>query len=68
LKNLIGNLRFFVQEQAGMFRYEAGDRYNLFEAETLRNQIRAAGFDDCFIVPYYDNKRISMQEAKQIQP
>lgn len=68
LKNLIGNLRFFVQDQAGMYRYEAGDRYNLFEAETLRNQIRAAGFDDCFIVPYYDDKRISMQEAKQLQP
>lgn len=68
LKATVRNIRFFVHSAPGLFRYEAGERFNLSEAALLRNQIRAAGFTDSFIVPYYDGKRISMEEAKQLQP
>lgn len=68
LKATVRNIRFFVHSAQGLFRYEAGERFNLSEAASLRNQIRAAGFTDSFVVPYYDGQRISMDEAKQLQP
>ncbi len=67
LKLTVPNIRFFVQEQNGIYRYEAGERPRFIEAEILRNQVRAAGFPDCFIVPYYNGNRISIQEAKQLE-
>lgn len=68
LSKSIPGLRFYVHDQNGMYRYEAGDRYTEEGAEALRNQIIAGGFKDCFIVPYYDGKRIGMTEAKRLQP
>lgn len=65
LKNNIAGIVFYVQEQTGVYRYEAGDRFSIEEADALRNQVSAAGFPDCFVVPYLNGKRISMQEAKQ---
>lgn len=68
LKAIIPQSRFYVNEANNLYRYEVGDRLGLQAAETLKNQILSAGFEDCFIVPYYQGKRITMEEAKQIQP
>lgn len=68
LKNAIDELQFHVLEQAGIYRYEAGDRYTLSAAEALKNKIAAAGFPDCFIVPYIDGKKVSMQQANEFMP
>lgn len=68
LKAIIPDARFYVQPVNGIYRYEIGDRQNLSAAESLKNQVLAAGFADCFIVPYHNGKRISMEEAKQIKP
>lgn len=68
LKNAINGLQFHVSNQNGIYRYEAGDRYSLPEAEALRNKIAAAGFPDCFLVPYIDGNRVSMQQAKDFRP
>lgn len=68
LKAIIPDAQFYVQPVNGIYRYEIGDRQNLSAAEALKNQIMAAGFADCFIVPYHNGKRISMEEAKQIKP
>ncbi len=68
LKNAISGLQFHVSDQNGIYRYEAGDRYSLPEAEALRNKIAAAGFPDCFLVPYIDGNRVSLQQAKDFRP
>jgi outer membrane protein OmpA-like peptidoglycan-associated protein len=68
LSKSIPNLRFFVHDQNGLYRYEAGERYTEDSAEALKHQIIAGGFVDCFIVPYLNGNRISIQEAKQIKP
>ncbi len=68
LKAIIPDARFYVNATNNIFRYEIGDRQNLSTAEALKNQVLAAGFADCFIVPYHNGKRITMEEAKQIKP
>lgn len=68
LRTTIPDLKFYVQPQEQLFRYEAGDRYQLSEAEALRNLIRSAGFADCFIVPYIDGQRVTIQQAREFQP
>jgi len=64
LKTVIPGIRFSVNQSGSLYRYEAGDSYRLAEAESLKSQIVAAGFTDCFIVPYYAGERISMEQAK----
>lgn len=68
LKNVVPNLSFYIQEQGAIYRYEAGDRYTLSEAEALRTMIRLAGFNDSFIVPYIDQQRVTIQQAKDFIP
>ncbi len=68
LKQMIADLRFFVHEQGTLYRYEAGDRLKLEDAEALRNMIRSAGFPDSFIVPYIDQQKVTMQQAKDFEP
>ncbi len=68
LKGMLDNIRFTEHQQGGVFRYEVGDRYSISEAEVLRNRIRNAGFPDAFVVPYIDNVRVSLQQAKDFRP
>lgn len=68
LKQNVNGITFTVHHQGQVFRYEAGDRFTLAEAEALRNQIKTAGYSDCFIVPYIDHKRVSLQQAKDFKP
>ncbi|HMM10569.1 MAG TPA: OmpA family protein [Bacteroidales bacterium] len=68
ITNLAGGVRIIEEESGLLYRYEAGDRITLPEAEALRNQIRAAGFSDSFVVPYIDNQRVTMQQAREFKP
>lgn len=68
LKGMLDNIQFTEHQQAEVFRYEVGDRFSISEAEVLRNRIRKAGFPDAFIVPYIDNERVSLQQAKDFRP
>lgn len=68
LKTMLPDLQFYVQEQGKTYKYEAGNRSSLAEAEALRNMIRNAGFQDCFIVPYIDGERVTIQQAKDFKP
>lgn len=68
LRQLLGDLQFFETYADGIYRYEAGLRYSLSAAEALRNGIRAAGFSDAFVVPYINQQRVSLQQARDYQP
>ena len=50
----------------GMYRYTSGEISNFNEAINLQNQVRKMGFKDAFIVAFYKNERISLEEAKKI--
>ncbi len=57
----------FVNEEGGMYRYEAGSRYSLNEVNKLKRELRSLGYNDCFVVAYHNGERISMSEAKRIE-
>jgi len=68
LRQLVDNISFYEFTAGELYRYEVGDRYSFAEAEALRNRIRSAGFPDSFIVPYIDNQRVTIQQARDFRP
>ncbi len=54
-----------VNDDGNVYRYEAGSRSTLNEVSKLKRELRSLGYADCFVVPYYNGKRISMNEAKK---
>ncbi len=50
----------------GFIRYTAGT-FRSFKAATIaKDKIRQMGYPDAFVVPYYNGKRISMDQADQV--
>lgn len=68
LRQLVDNISFYEFTTGELYRYEVGNRYSFAEAEALRNRIRTAGFPDSFIVPYIDNQRVTIQQARDFRP
>jgi phosphoribosyl-ATP pyrophosphohydrolase len=67
LKRKIPELKIFVKPYGKLFKYEAGETMSLSDAKVLRNIIKKSGYKDCFIVPYYKNRKISVQEAETLE-
>ncbi|MEK6616107.1 MAG: SPOR domain-containing protein, partial [Bacteroidota bacterium] len=42
----------------GIYKYTAGDLKSIDEAKKLKAELRAKGYKDCFLVPFYGNKRV----------
>ncbi|MFA5196562.1 MAG: OmpA family protein, partial [Bacteroidales bacterium] len=55
-----------VYKNKGLYKYTWGATNSLGEAEVLKKQMQKKGFNDAFIVPFYKNKRIPMDEALQM--
>ncbi len=55
-----------VYRESGKIKYIIGTAGNLDEAKTLQNKVKAQGFKDAFIVPFYKGERISYEEARRI--
>ncbi len=67
------NDKFFdkikVQEKLedGIFKYYVGGEIDKNSADLLKFKMRKDGFKGAFVVPFYNEKRISMKEALDIQ-
>jgi len=55
-----------MYEHDGLFKYTTGNKNNLDEAIKLKHRLKNEGYDDIFIVAFYKEKRISIEEAKEI--
>lgn len=55
-----------VFQEGGWFKYTFGEASNLNEAKDLQNKAKKAGFTDCFIVAFYQGKKISLTEAQKL--
>lgn len=50
----------------GMYRYISGKTEFYEEALKLQSQARSLGFKDAFLIAFYQGKRITLKEAKEI--
>lgn len=55
-----------MYEHNGLFKYTTGNKTNLDEAIKLKQKLKKDGYNDIFIVAFYQEKRISIDEAKSI--
>ncbi len=67
LKKLSGEPISFVEE-SGLYKYRLGPFATLEEAVKKQGEIRTLGFSDAFVIALKDNERISVEEAKTLQP
>jgi tetratricopeptide (TPR) repeat protein len=54
-------------DENGVVVYTTGYLTNLEDAEKMRNQIKQEGIEDAIIVPYFNGKRITLEQAKKIE-
>ena len=50
----------------GVIRYMTGDFKNTSEAAAYKEELIKTGFPDAFLVAYYANQRVTMQEIAEI--
>ncbi len=60
------NVDIFINSSGNIHRYELGERSTITEIRKLKRQLSGLGYQDCFITAYYNNEKISMDEARNI--
>jgi N-acetylmuramoyl-L-alanine amidase len=61
------NLNAYEEIINGTYKYYVGNAYNKVSADNLKFKMREKGFKGAFVVAFYQDKRISMQEALDLQ-
>ncbi len=54
-------------DEKGVVVYTTGNLSNFDDALKMQNQVRQEGVEDAFVVPYFNGKRITLKEAKEIE-
>ena len=54
-------------DDRGVVVYTTGNLTRLEDAVKMQNQVRQEGIEDAFVVPYFNGKRITLEEAKKIE-
>ncbi|MGM0621273.1 MAG: tetratricopeptide repeat protein [Bacteroidota bacterium] len=54
-------------DEDGVVVYTTGNLSNLDDAIKMQNQVRQEGIEDAFVVPYFNGKRITLEQAKKIE-
>ncbi|HPF51589.1 MAG TPA: hypothetical protein PK335_08430, partial [Draconibacterium sp.] len=54
-------------DDRGVVVYTTGNLTNLDDAVKMQKQVRQEGIEDAFVVPYFNGKRITLEEAKKIE-
>jgi hypothetical protein len=72
VKNLFKKLSYIRKienytDDKGVVVYTTGNLTNYNDALKMQNQIRQEGVEDAFVVPYFNGKRITLKEAKEIE-
>ncbi len=64
--SLIRKIDSYTDEN-GVVVYTTGNLRNLEDAFKMREQVRQEGIEDAFVVPYFNGKRITLEQAKKIE-
>ena len=54
------------RNNSGLYVYSIGNFNNFEDALQMRDQLRKQGVTDAFVVPYIGDRRITMEEAKEL--
>ena len=54
-------------QQDGLYRYTMGNETTIARAKNVQNDLRKKGFKDAFVIAFYNGKRISLEEARELQ-
>lgn len=54
-------------DERGVVVYTTGNLTSLEDAVKMQKQVRQEGIEDAFVVPYFNGKRITLEEAKKIE-
>ena len=55
-----------MYEHEGLYRYTVGSEQTISSAKSLVEMLKEKEFKDAFIIAFYENKRISLQEAQKL--
>ena len=61
------NLNAYEEIINGTYKYYVGNAYNKVSADNVKIKMREKGFKGAFVVAFYQDKRICMQEALDLQ-
>ncbi|MDG2264464.1 MAG: N-acetylmuramoyl-L-alanine amidase [Flavobacteriales bacterium] len=61
------NLNAYEEIINGTYKYYVGNAYNKVSADNVKIKMREKGFKGAFVVAFYQDKRISIQEALDLQ-
>ncbi len=53
--------------QDGQYKYTTGNFVSFNEASTLKSELRKNGYEDAFVVAFFNDKKITLNEAKALQ-
>lgn len=63
---LIRKIETYTDEK-GIVVYTTGKLTNLEDALKMQNQVRQEGAEDAYVVPYFQGKRITLEQAKELE-
>ena len=66
-KDFKGVTGYQLYKQDGVFRYTMGNETTIARAKNIQDEMRKKGFKDAFVIAFYNGKRISIQEARELQ-
>ncbi|MBR3528273.1 MAG: N-acetylmuramoyl-L-alanine amidase [Bacteroidales bacterium] len=66
-KDFKGVSGYQVYQQDGLYRYTMGNETTIAKAKNIQSELRKKGFQDAFVIAFYNGKRISLQEARELQ-
>ena len=66
-KEFKGVTGYQLYQQGKVYRYTMGNETTITRAKSIQSEMRKKGFKDAFIIAFYNGKRISLQEARELQ-
>lgn len=54
-------------DENGVVVYTTGNLTNYEDARRMQEQVRQEGIEDAYVVPYFNGKRITLREAKEME-
>jgi len=66
-KDFKGVTGYKMYKQGGTYRYTLGNESTIKRATSIQSELRKKGFKDAFVIAFYKDQRITLQEAKELE-